>query len=109
MDADDDVEEAEEVGVDVAQEIAEAVPVTKENRASLEKRPSLTDPKCSRKDSVSENLKPVPELEPRTEPGADVRNAFRVEGAKFKNLCSILNIDSEAFGLNGKAVHLKKT
>ena len=41
MDADDDVEEAEEVGVDVAQEIAEAVPVTKENRASLEKRPSL--------------------------------------------------------------------
>ena len=80
------MEEAEEVGVEAAEEIevAEVVLPKKEIKFSDEKRSKLEIPN-------EEKF----ELDSRNHP-------IHVESAKLKSICSILNIDSQTFALKGQ-------
>ncbi len=88
IDLDEEVEEAEEVGVEAAEEveIGEVVSIKKEIKLTEEKRIKL-----------EANINDKFELDPRIHP-------THVESAKLKSICSILNIDCQTFAIKGQSV-----
>jgi hypothetical protein len=93
---DSEVEEAEEVGVEAAEELAEAVSTDKRDRPAPEKRSSLSSLRCQPR--ISDQ--PVSVQADRADQPVS-GPSVHVEGAKFKNLCNLLNIDDKTFGIHG--------
>ncbi len=110
-DDDETVEEAEEVGVDVAEELVELEPVPpirKEIRfldeAHLERKRSVDKSSLSVEDNVDKNgVEEKNDTEPESSKRRlSTKTSVHVESARLRSICSILNIDAETFAIKGK-------